>query len=452
MRLRTFAAGSTLVLLALACSDSLGPRATGDASRPAAVRAGESLQWSSDVPTLISSRLAPGKCMEVNGGTETAGPGLPLAIWDCHGGMNQRWALPAPGTTGEVRAYGMCLDDWGAQGNDGDHLVIWPCHGGHNQQWTVTGDGEIRGINGKCVDVWFALPENGAALKLYSCHGGSNQRWDVTAPPSNDAPAVLIAAGDIADCDRPRDEATAALVDGIQGLVVTLGDNVYDDGTAEEYANCYEPSWGRHKVRTRPAPGNHEYHTPGASGYFGYFGDAAGEPGKGYYSFDHGAWHVVVLNSGRCSEVSCSENSAQVQWLRADLNAHRTQCTLAIFHHPRFNSGSSHGDNVTVGPFWNALYEYGTDVILNGHEHVYERFGPQTPSAAFDPAWGIRQFTVGTGGASLRSFSATPKANSEARLSSYYGVLKLELRAASYRWAFISTDGATRDEGEASCH
>ena len=274
----------------------------------------------------------------------------------------------------------------------------------------------------------------------------------VTAAPSGEG-AVLVGAGDIASCSSSGDEATAALLDGIAGTVYTLGDNAYDNGTASEYANCYGASWGRHIARTKPSPGNHEYNTANATGYYGYFGDAAGDPSKGYYSYELGDWHIIVLNSNlSCTVVSCALGSAQDQWLRADLAANTKPCTLAYWHHPRFNSGASHGNNTAVAPFWNALYEYNADVILNGHEHVYERFRPQRPDAVADDARGIRQFTVGTGGRSHYIFG-TIKANSEVREGNTYGVLKLTLRAGGYDWQFIPVAGASfTDSGTGTCH
>ena len=270
-------------------------------------------------------------------------------------------------------------------------------------------------------------------------------------PPSNDP--VLVGAGDIASCSSTGDEATANLLDGIAGTVITLGDNAYDNGTAAEYTDCYGPSWGRHRARTKPSPGNHEYNTLNATGYYGYFGSAAGDPSKGYYSYDLGAWHIIVLNSNSsCTTISCAAGSAQETWLRADLAAHANVCTLAYWHHPRFNSGASHGNNTAVAPFWNALYQYGADVILNGHEHVYERFAPQTPAAVADPAAGIRQFTVGTGGRSHYTFG-TIQPNSEVRNGTTYGVLKLTLHATSYDWQFVPVAGATfTDSGTGNCH
>ena len=275
----------------------------------------------------------------------------------------------------------------------------------------------------------------------------------VSAPPPPSGTEVLVGAGDIADCTLAGDEATAKLLDGIAGTVFTLGDNAYPNGSSSNYTNCYGPTWGRHKARTMPTPGNHEYQTAGAAGYFGYFGSAAGDPAKGYYSYNLGDWHIVVLNSNSdCTTISCSANSVQVQWLVADLAANPKTCTLAYWHHPRFNSGSGHGNDVNVAPFWSALYKAGADVILNGHEHVYERFAPQTPDAIAS-ATGIRQFTVGTGGASEYLFKPTPEPNSEVRNDKTQGVLKLTLHTTSYDWQFIPVAGATfTDSGSASCH
>jgi len=284
-----------------------------------------------------------------------------------------------------------------------------------------------------------------------SASGASTVTVTTTPPPSNDP--VLVGAGDIASCSSTGDEATAALLDNIAGTVITLGDNVYDNGTLTEYTDCYGPSWGRHRSRTAPTPGNHEYNTPNATGYYGYFGAAAGDPSRGYYSYDLGAWHIIVLNSNSsCTTISCAAGSPQDTWLRAELQSHSNVCTLAYWHHPRFNSGASHGNNTAVSNFWNALYQYGADVILNGHEHVYERFAPQTPSAVADPANGIRQFTVGTGGRSHYTFG-TIQPNSQVRDGGTYGVLKLTLHATSYDWQFVPVAGATfTDSGTGSCH
>jgi hypothetical protein len=263
---------------------------------------------------------------------------------------------------------------------------------------------------------------------------------------SSDDP-VLVGAGDIGDCSDDHDEATAALLDGIPGTVFTTGDNAYPDGTLSDFMNCYEPSWGRHKARTFPSPGNHDYNTEGAAGYYSYFGAAAGEPDKGYYSYDLGAWHIIVLNSN----IGVSAGSEQEQWLRADLAAHPVACTLAYWHHPRFSSGVLHGSNVRMQPLWQALYDHGADVVLAGHEHNYERFAPQDPQGVADPVRGIRQFVVGSGGRSHYSITNSI-ANSEVHNTDTYGVLKLVLHSYSYSWEFIPEAGEIfADSGTAPC-
>ena len=268
--------------------------------------------------------------------------------------------------------------------------------------------------------------------------------------PAQAASVVMVGAGDIAHCSTTTDEATAKLLDGISGTVFTLGDNVYNSGTSAEFANCYNPTWGRHKARTKPSVGNHEYLTSGASGYFNYFGAAAGDPKKGYYSYDRGDWHVIVLNSN-CSQVPCAEPAAQDTWLRADLANHPNKCTLAYFHAPLYSSGQ-HGNSTSVRPFWEALYKANADVVLSGHDHDYERFAPQNPYGAFDSARGIREFVVGTGGTYLRPFG-TIKANSVSRNATTHGVLKLTLNSGGYAWKFVPVAGKTfTDSGTASCH
>ena len=265
--------------------------------------------------------------------------------------------------------------------------------------------------------------------------------------PSPESDPVFVGAGDIAHCSSDGDEATALLLDNIPGTVFTTGDNAYPDGTAEDFSNCYDPSWGRHKDRTYPSLGNHDYHLTGAPGYFEYFGVRTGEPGKGYYSYDLGAWHIIVLNSN----ISVKDGSPQEQWLRADLAAHPAVCTLAYWHHPRFSSGAVHGSKPFVQPLWQALYDYGADVVLAGHEHIYERFAPQDPKGTADPERGIRQFLVGSGGRSHYDL-ADPIANSEVRNNDTYGVLKLTLHPTSYSWEFIPEAGKTfTDSGEAPC-
>ncbi len=262
---------------------------------------------------------------------------------------------------------------------------------------------------------------------------------------------MLLCAGDIARAGSPGTVGTAALLDDLPGTIVTLGDSVYDRGTPEEFATIYDPTWGRHKARTRPAVGNHEYGTPGAAGYFAYFGAAAGTPGEGYYSFDLGPWHIVVLNSVDVEAGHLVAGSAQERWLRADLAAHPARPALACIHHPRFSSGM-HGCQPALTPLWRVLHEFGVDVVLSAHDHHYERFAPQDPDGRADRAWGIRQFVVGTGGTMLRPVVATV-AHSETCNDEDWGVLKLTLRPKSYRWEFVpATGGRFTDAGTVRCH
>jgi hypothetical protein len=270
---------------------------------------------------------------------------------------------------------------------------------------------------------------------------------------------VVAAAGDIAACNSKGDEATARLVEGIDGAtVLALGDLAYPDGSAEKFADCYDPTWGQFKERTKPTPGNHDYYTKGASGYFDYFGDAAGDPDEGYYSYDLGSWHIVALNSN-CGEkeVRCGPGSAQREWLEEDLAAANAadegRCTLAYMHHPRFSSGEKRGSHASLEPLWEALYEEGADVVLSAHEHNYERFAPQDPYGEADSQRGIREFVVGTGGKSHYPI-LEPIANSEVHNDESYGVLELTLHPRSYEWRFVPVEGAEEftDSGEEQCH
>src|SRR2546422_3721444 len=224
-------------------------------------------------------------------------------------------------------------------------------------------------------------------------------------------PPQLVGAGDIADCARLSAQETAAALDTIPGVVFAAGDNAYQDGTAQEYASCYAPTWGRHRARTRPTPGNHEYHTPGALPYFAYFGANAGESSEGYYSYEIGAWHVVAINSN----IARGPGSPQEQWLRADLAAHTTPCTVAYWHFPRFSSGVL-GNDTTMIAIWQALYDAGADVVISGHDHHYERFAPQAPDGTRDATRGIREFVVGTGGGPMTDLVKV-QANSQGRVT-----------------------------------
>lgn len=322
---------------------------------------------------------------------------------------------------------------------------------------------------------------------------------DETAP-------VVAGAGDIAECyqgsvpppingssnaRQSAAEETARLLDRIPGTVMAVGDNAYQFGTPFDYAECYHPTWGRHFDRTRPAAGNHEYMTPGAAGYFAYFRERAlpppdpfdpKVPGNGYYSYDLGSWHVIVLNSTpqvyacyppELTEVQrdprwrdpqlaeaptsaaagrlCAGDVAQQLWLEHDLAAHvNVQCTLVYWHHPRFSSGH-HGNHYQMQRIWDRLYDYGVDVVVTGHDHNYERFAPQDRDGNLNEQFGVRQFVVGTGGADLRSVGP-PIENSEAIITDIHGVIALGLRGGGYEWSFIGVDRTVRDSGSGSCH
>jgi hypothetical protein len=284
------------------------------------------------------------------------------------------------------------------------------------------------------------------------------------AAPRAAADPVVAAAGDIA-CDPAdpnfnngngtatvcRQKATAALLAGATA-VLPLGDTQYEDGTYTKYVNSYARlgSWGDYLAVTRPAVGNHEYLTANAAGYFQYFGTRAGDPTKGYYSFDLGSWHLIALNSER----DMRDGSAQVRWLHDDLARTTKPCILAYWHAPRFSSGQHGNDLLDTEAFWRELYAYRADVVLNGHDHTYERFGLQNPSGLAD-AQGIREFVVGTGGKNHTGFPTTRPfaANSQVRSTGTYGVLRLTLRASSYDWRFVPEQGKTfADSGTTSCH
>ena len=262
---------------------------------------------------------------------------------------------------------------------------------------------------------------------------------------------VLLGAGDIATCSGTNDEATADVVESLPGIVFTAGDNAYSDGSARDFAECYDPSWGRFRERTRPTSGNHEYRTPGASAYFDYFGPVAGAPGQGWYAYDLGTWRVYSLNSN-CSDIGgCGSSSAQYAWLQADLAANQRRCVAAYWHHPRFSSGP-HGPSSAMSSILRLLYDSGADVVLAGHDHMYERFAPMNSAGTADAARGIRHFVVGMGGAALYAPGPT-RPNSELIESNTYGVLKLTLSWSAYHWAFVAAKGGEfTDQGSAGCH
>ncbi|CAN5655994.1 hypothetical protein BH18ACT17_BH18ACT17_07350 [soil metagenome] len=258
-------------------------------------------------------------------------------------------------------------------------------------------------------------------------------------------PPLIAAAGDIA-CATPcrAQRATARLVARLDpDAVLTLGDNQYDAGRLSEFRRSYDPTWGRFRGRTFPVPGNHEYMTSGAAGFFTYFGERTSRSGS--YSTDLGRWHVVALNS----KSGGRPDPRQVRWLRRDLRRDRHECELAYFHHPRWSSGRVHGPTRAMGRFWKVLYRQGVDVVLSGHEHHYERFARLTPWGRTSTS-GIRQFVVGTGGAFSYGFGE-PDRGSQRRVVAH-GVLTMRLWNAAYQWRFVQSDGAILDAGHTSCH
>jgi hypothetical protein len=260
---------------------------------------------------------------------------------------------------------------------------------------------------------------------------------------------TLVGAGDISRCTNDGDSQTAAVIAGVQGVVYTTGDNVYGAGTAEEFATCYHPTWGAFKDRTRPVPGNHDYDTPGATGYYDYFGEAAAEPAKGWYAYEAGTWRVYALNSECEPWRECSLE--QKAWLSADLAANPHRCVLAYWHRPTRSSGPHGGSSRMTGAF-EVLYNAGAEVVLTGHDHTYERFAPAKPDGTRDADRGLRQFVVGTGGAALYAFVRT-LALTEARDNSTHGVLRLDLRPGEYSWSFLPAGSGTfTDSGSEACH
>jgi len=295
----------------------------------------------------------------------------------------------------------------------------------------------------------FSVPDGysgSVSVTARTAAAAASTSFNVTGAPPPPPPGgdpVIAGAGDIAG-DANDGEPTAKLLDSIAPTTVyTLGDNAYESGTIDQYRQFYDPTWGRHKAKTRPAPGNHEYQTPNGAGYFEYF-----NPLQSYYSYDLGNWHLISLNG----EISHSPGSAQELFLQSDLATNTAaKCILAYWHEPRFTSGSVHGDNTSFDAFWQDLYAAKADVVLNGHNHNYERFALQNPQAQADSN-GIREFVAGTGGRSHYGFT-TPKPNSQVRNGDTFGVLKLTLHPGSYDWQFVPIAGQTfTDSGTTSCH
>lgn len=322
-----------------------------------------------------------------------------------------------------------------------------------------------RGLGRSCKLFW-SIVGIAAFTVLFSFRLAAAQTAEQQAASSSEAgdtsPApqetsVLVGAGDIVWCrDQRGAAATAKLIEETPGTVMALGDLVYDAHTLRDFQNCYGPTWGKFRARTRPALGNHEYVEPTAGAYFAYWGAQAGPPSKGYYSYELGLWHIVVLNTNCAAEGlgGCAAGSPQEVWLRQDLREHANSCILAYGHHALFSSGifRRHAVHPELKPLWRDLYAAHADLVLAGHEHSYERFAPQDPEGRLNPAQGIREIVVGTGGRShdLLGFAM---ANSEVRDSETYGVLKLTLSPEGYAWEFLPEEGKSfHDSGARSCH
>jgi hypothetical protein len=271
---------------------------------------------------------------------------------------------------------------------------------------------------------------------------------------SDSTTVTLVGAGDIASCSYSRDSATGALVAGVlaadpSAIAFTAGDNVYPDGTPSNYPDCYDPAWGSFRSRTRPAPGNHDYyHSPGAAGYFAYFGRRAGRYHRGWYKFTAGTWRVYSLNSECGKNTRCHRR--QYRWLAADLVNNPHQCVMAIWHRPRFSTGP-HGNSARMSDIFQLLYDHGAELVVAGHDHMYERYLPLDPSGNADPVNGIQEFVVGTGGAALYGFK-TDSPQIAVRNNTAHGVLELTLAPGGYSWQFLATGGTFTDSGTASCH
>jgi hypothetical protein len=313
---------------------------------------------------------------------------------------------------------------------------------------------------GRRRHIFLAALSIAASLALAGCLSLHTSR--AVATPNTGWPAIpgdgiaVYAAGDIADCRRVPPDASGAAVTARMvetglaaapdAVAITLGDHTYPIGLYEEFTFCYQPTWGRFRDRTHPAPGNHEYNSPGAAGYYRYFGAAAGPERRGYYSFMLGGWHVVSINSN----LQPSAHQRQLDWLKNTLAQTPAKCTLAYWHHPLFSSGG-HGNQPRMRDVWKILEAAGADVVLAAHDHNYERFAPQTSDGRRDEQRGIRQFVVGTGGARLTPILFR-KANSEAVENSTHGVLRLVLKESGYEWEFLAAAGGFSDRGATLCH
>jgi acid phosphatase type 7 len=362
------------------------------------------------------------------------------------------WLHATRGSGLDIEVYGVEDGDWNETGvtyssapNISGRSVRAPS-GISNGTWTAIDVTPLA--SGKPV-LSFAISSPDAGV----IHFGSRESGNAGPRLVVEVDPVLVAAGDIAHCVYNRRGAgvTADIIQSLPGVVAAIGDLAYDNGSPGEFQECFEPTWGKFKQRIMPALGNHEYGLGVATGYFDYFGDVAGVPERGYYSYNLGTWHVVVINSNCRFIGGCAVGSPQERWLREDLAAHPAMCTMAYWHHPLVSSGFE-GSSPVMQPLWQALYEAGAELVLTGHDHDYERFAPMAADGSLDAQAGIRQFIVGTGGAPLSAFKQT-QPNSEVRATDLNGVLKVTLRAGSYDWEFLPEQGKNfRDAGSATCH
>ena len=341
------------------------------------------------------------------------------------------------GTPGKDQLYGRAGADR-IYGLRGDDLVV----GGPGKDLLDSGPGNDRVVaRDGALDILRCGPGTDVAIvdrrdRVSSCE-------KALAPPGSGSAAtfVIAGAGDIA-AGGLGDDQTARLLDDLDPVVVfTTGDNAYPDGTLADFRERYDPSWGRHRSSTRPSPGNHDHHTNGAAGYFAYFGSRA--PGS-YYSYDLGGWHLISLDT----ELPVERGSAQYAWLQEDLATSDARCTLAYWHKPRFTSGR-YEDFAFTTPLWELLYADRAELVLNGHDHNYQRYPPLDPAGNADPSRGIRELVVGTGGAGL--YPVRPDARRDAAYDDMHGVLRLTLRQNGYDWRFVPVSGTYSDAGSGSC-
>jgi acid phosphatase type 7 len=369
-------------------------------------------------------------------------------------GINVQYRATQGGSAVQLASLAGTVPTYLKAGKSGGTYTAYTSSDGVN--WTAVANSSVAlSMTSPILDGMAVLSHNTTTLSTVTMD---------TVAVDNSTDPIVMAAGDIAcssaDVNFNGGTGTATncqqkatsdlLMSANPSAVLPLGDEQYDSGTLTEFQGGYDPTWGRKKAITYPAPGNHEYVTAGASGYYTYFGAAAGDPSKGYYSYNVGKWHVVALNSN-CSEIGgCNAGSPEEQWLRADLAANTATCTLAYWHHPLFSSG---GTNSFMQPIWQALYDYNADLVLDGHVHSYERFAPQNPSGVYDATRGIREFVVGTGGKSFQAFT-TILANSEVHDNTTFGTLKLVLHPTTYDWQFMpdGTSGTFTDSGSGACH